>query len=292
LGLGSASSTAPAAAWTSRAVYYTGGNYAFDGTTTACDATFFFDFSDLAKSASGTNRWFVKVADSTSSNPTSIKSFKLYVNGVPVATSSNTPLSTDAGQGYVWLDYVLNPANDPPVAGLTATPTSGNLPLVVTFDGTGSSDLNGPISSYSWNFGDGSATATGAAARHTYSSAGKYTASLTVSDSAGATNSTSIIITVVDPDVLNAPSSLSASASSRTITLKWTDNSNNETGFYIERGLKTKNGYTYTQVGQVSANLNTFIDQVSSANTYYYRVRAYNTYNQSAYSNVVSVRVR
>ena len=86
--------------------------------------------------------------------------------------------------------------NDCPVAALSAAPTSGNAPLNVNFNGTGSSDPNAgdTIASYTFNFGDGSAavtcpgsgscTGTGTTS-HTYASPGDYNATLTVVDSHG-----------------------------------------------------------------------------------------------------------
>ena len=82
-----------------------------------------------------------------------------------------------------------------PTAAMTATPTSGTAPLTVNFDGSGSSDPEGPIASYAWAFGDG-ATATGVTTSHIYNAAGTYTATLTVTDSSGQTNSAQSVITV------------------------------------------------------------------------------------------------
>lgn len=83
----------------------------------------------------------------------------------------------------------------PPVASFTAAPTSGTAPLPVTFDASLSSDSDGSIVSYAWNFGDG-ASASGLSASHTYTSAGTFTASLTVTDDQGLTGSSSVSITV------------------------------------------------------------------------------------------------
>jgi Tol biopolymer transport system component len=83
----------------------------------------------------------------------------------------------------------------PPIAVISATPLSGKTPLRITFDGTNSTDINGHLVSYSWDFGDG-AKATGAALSHTYSSVGTYTAVLTVTDDQELKHSDSIIITV------------------------------------------------------------------------------------------------
>lgn len=81
--------------------------------------------------------------------------------------------------------------NPPPVASFTV----GVNGLTISVDGTASSDQNGTIASYAWNFGDGK-TATGATASHAYTAAGTYTVTLTVTDNQGATNSTSQSVTV------------------------------------------------------------------------------------------------
>ncbi len=63
------------------------------------------------------------------------------------------------------------PANQPPAASATATPTSGTAPLAVAFDGRGSSDPDGSIVSYAWTFGDGG-SGTGSTTNHAYATAG------------------------------------------------------------------------------------------------------------------------
>jgi PKD repeat protein len=95
-------------------------------------------------------------------------------------------------------------ASQPPVADLEAMPVSGVVPLMVTFDASGSSDANGTISNYSWNFGDGS-IGSGMVTNHTYTDAGQYTAVLTVTDDAGATDNASVVITVESVITNNPP---------------------------------------------------------------------------------------
>lgn len=82
------------------------------------------------------------------------------------------------------------------------------------------------------------------------------------------------------------PSNLAATAiSSSQINLSWQDNSNNETGFKINR----KNGINGTySTATVGANVTTYSDSVSPGSTYYYAVYAYNAYGDSAYSNEAS----
>ncbi len=88
--------------------------------------------------------------------------------------------------------------NQPPVAAATATPASVTSGATVQFDASGSSDADGSITAYAWDFGDGS-TATGINPQHAYTNAGTYTATLTVTDDAGATGSTTTQVVVTAP---------------------------------------------------------------------------------------------
>src|SRR5262245_36945352 len=124
--------------------------------------------------------------------------------------------------------------NQSPVAAMTAQPAAGLAPLNVAFNGAGSTDIDGSIVSYAWNFGDG-ATANGVTANHTYVTPGSFVARLTVTDNLGASNSTTVTIQV-SADLPSPPSNLTAAAVSRSqINLVWTDAAMNESGFKIER---------------------------------------------------------
>jgi len=89
-------------------------------------------------------------------------------------------------------------------------------------------------------------------------------------------------------NTLAAPSGLTVTAFSTSTYayLNWVDNSNNETGYYIERGT---DGLNFVQIASVLANVTGYTDHVGTAGTYYYRVRGYNAGGYSAYSNTVSV---
>lgn len=84
-----------------------------------------------------------------------------------------------------------------------------------------------------------------------------------------------------------APSSLSATTVSGVqINLSWTDNSNNETGFKIERSA---DGVAFSQIATVGANVTSYANSdLSSATPYHYRVRASNGSGDSAYSGIAS----
>lgn len=93
------------------------------------------------------------------------------------------------------------------------------------------------------------------------------------------------------PQTLVAPSNLEAFAVSRQeITISWQDNSSNEAGFRIERcqGASCTN---FTQVAEVGANVNNFLDSGLAKNKVYrYRVLAFNAGGNSDFSNIASGR--
>jgi PKD repeat protein len=95
---------------------------------------------------------------------------------------------------YAASKVTVPPVNVPPVAAFASSATG----LAVAFDGSGSSDPDGTISGYAWDFGDG-ASGTGRTASHTYAGAGSYAVTLTVTDNAGATGSVSHTVTVTAP---------------------------------------------------------------------------------------------
>jgi len=103
-------------------------------------------------------------------------------------------VTDDLGATGSTTNSVTVAANQAPTASFTATPTN----LAVAVDGTASSDPDGTIASYAWDFGDG-ATGTGSTTSHTYGSADTYTVKLTVTDDGGATASTTKAVTVSTP---------------------------------------------------------------------------------------------
>lgn len=206
-----------------------------------------------------------------------------------LAFSGSSPSFTAPAQSITLLVFPQGTPNTSPTAVASATPVSGIAPLTVAFSSAGSTDPDGSIASYSWNFGDGTALDTTANPSHVYQAAGTFNAVLTVTDNRGAKGTAQVTITVSpNPNVVNAPSSLTGTAGRGSVKLNWVDNAGNETGFYIERA---PSGTTnFARVGTVGANVKTFTNTVTRG-TYLFRVQAFNGTTVSAYSNTVSVKV-
>jgi len=90
-----------------------------------------------------------------------------------------------------------DPTNQPPVASFSCSQTSGQSPLAVTFDASASTDPDGWISQYNWNFGDAT-VGIGMTTSHTYitTTFHTYVAKLTVLDNGGENSSTTHAISV------------------------------------------------------------------------------------------------
>jgi len=116
------------------------------------------------------------------------------------------------------------PVNQTPTAAFTSMAQN----LTVSFDGSTSTDPDGTVASYSWDFGDGSAAGTGAKPQHIYAAAGTYQAKLTVTDNQGGVGSVTHPVTVTAPAATApaVPTGVSAVAGNASATIRWTAPSN------------------------------------------------------------------
>jgi PKD repeat protein len=186
---------------------------------------------NLASSAASYNdgRWHHVVATQGADG------MKLYVDGAQVGSNPTTASdgyrgylrvggdsSWNSGSGY-WagsLDeaaFYTRPLDastvaqhfalgaDVPNAAPKAAFTSSAAGLTVALDGSTSTDADGRVASYSWDFGDGSPAATGAAPSHAYAAGGTYVVTLTVTDDHGAVGTSTATVTVTAPRVNVAP---------------------------------------------------------------------------------------
>lgn len=113
---------------------------------------------------------------------------------VTVSVADNgTPPST-ANTQFIWY---IGEVGDP-IANAEADPASGFIPLDVDFTGSNSTDDVG-VTSYLWDFKDGSPTVTDADPSHTFTTPGTYEVELTVSDIDGNSSTTTVTVTASDP---------------------------------------------------------------------------------------------
>ena len=276
------------------------GQYFINGTvtTSALQADFTFttagltaDFTDTSTDSSGTINsriWdFGDGHSSTLQNPSNT-----YASGGSY-TVTLTVTDNSGSTGMISKVVTVTAPNVSPTAGFTFS-TSG---LTATFTDT-SFDSDGSIASWSWSFGDGTSS-TIKNPSHTYSAGGSYTVTLTVTDNRGATGTISKVVTVTAfpaaPSNLTATVITSGTARNRTktVTLKWQDNSQNESGFNIERCTQTTIGKTkvcsFSDRASVGPNITTFTE-IPGSGTYKYRVRAWNASGSSGYSNEVKIQ--
>ena len=103
-----------------------------------------------------------------------------------VSTTGDSIVSSPSTDGNDWRSRNLLAYGSPtfPNQLPTASATGGCSSQNCSFDGTNSSDPDGSIASYAWNFGDGT-TGSGATPTHHYNQAGTYTVSLVVTDNRG-----------------------------------------------------------------------------------------------------------
>jgi len=202
---------------------------------------------------------------------TASDTFVLTVGGVndgpTISNIANQSTAEDAATDAVSFTVA---DSDTPVANLTLTGSSSNTALVpdanIVFGGTGANRT---------------VTITPAA-----NQSGTATITVTVSDGAASASDTfTLTVSAVAP---LAPRSLTASASGPgQATLAWTDGSDDESGFAIER----RQGMgEFTRVGTSGANVLTFTDTGLAATTAYtYRVRSLKGGLFSGPSNVAAV---
>jgi PKD domain/Bacterial Ig domain/FecR protein len=129
--------------------------------------------------------------------------------------------------------------NRPPVAALEAGPRRGKAPLKVSFYAQGSRDPDGGPVTCAWDFGDG-ARGEGMETLHVYQKPGSYVVKLTVQDQHGAKTKRQWEVTVLDRDIVNAPSRLKWHYQKKTgrSYLSWGNNADNASGFYVERAVE------------------------------------------------------
>ncbi|MBI3711627.1 MAG: PKD domain-containing protein [Burkholderiales bacterium] len=160
----------------------------------------------------------------------------VIVQDLEISASPHVMVAATYARG-AWKVTLGGSSNQAPVAGFNS---SANL-LAVNFTST-STDADGTIASYAWNFGD-NATSTAQNPSHTYAAAGSYNVALTVTDNQGATNTVTKSVTVTAANqapVANFTSSISG------LTVSFTDSSTDADGSIASRAWNFGDASTST----------------------------------------------
>jgi PKD repeat protein len=165
--------------------------------------------------------------------------------------------------------------NAPPVADAEPAVRSGRAPLDVTFQTTGSSDPDGTIASYAWDFGDGT-TGAGAEPTHTYTAGGRYFPTLTVTDDGGASS------TLVEEILVDLPAApvVHTGGAEGTVVHGAVSPENQATSWSVEYGPTEEYGAVTTPQSLAGDSdlhqVSTALPGLQASRLYHYRVVADN----------------
>lgn len=195
-------------------------------------------------------------------NPTGTRAYVVNSgsnNVSAIDTATNAVIATvGVGSGTAAFGQFIAPVitNASPVAdaGPDQTVIAGESLIL---DGTGSSDPDGTIVSFDWAFGDGG-MANGAIVGHVYTTAGQFTATLTVTDDDGATDDDTAVVTVQSPSqAIDALSDLVAS-------FNFQQGISNSLDAKLENVQEALQAANAGQRGDAANKLNAFINAVNA----------------------------
>lgn len=185
-----------------------------------------------------------------------------------VTDNSTSPCNTASTDFSVWV-------NVKPVAyaGEDQSAAPGEQ---VRFDGSRSRDDDGQISKYSWNFGDGS-SAEGVNVSHSYTNPGTYTVTLTVTDNAGAKNSTESdqMVVIINSTPVSKAGPDKIAAENETLLFDGSQSTDSD-GFITEyhwdfgdgnKAKGVKAAHSYPKAGRYQVTLTVIDNSGTSSNT-------------------------
>lgn len=230
-------------------------NFSADKTSGSAPLT--VKFTDSSTNATA---WSWNFGDNTTSTTQSPSKTYSSVGTYTVTLSVSGPGGNNNTATKTKTNYitVTSPTIGLPGASFTATPISGNAPLLVTFTDTST----GTVNTRNWDFGNGQ-TSTARSASITYNTAGSYTAKLTVGNSAGSTSTSKTISVTASTPVANfTPSAVSGPAP---LTVTFTNTSTGTVTDYtwnfgdgsngVTTQAKTNPSYTYSKPGTYTVSL-------------------------------------
>ena len=162
--------------------------------------------------------------------------------------------------GNIYKISLVGGGNQNPTAVITATPLAGPVPLVVNFSATGSTDPEGAPLTYTWNFGDGSATQSGVTTSHTYTIAGVYTAALTADDGQGGTHTVTAIIRAGTPPVATITTPVAGTTYNAGSTISYSGDGTNAQG-----GALPARAFSWTVVFHHATHTHPFLGPITGS---------------------------
>ena len=169
----------------------------------------------LQVDVSDPNGWMMKVSFYNAADDTLLGIRQNVINSV-----ISYDISLSFGTTFAWYVKVNNsllenrsdiwfftikqrpPQNKKPIAN-TGGPYTGKIGQEISLSGSGSSDPDGSISFYRWNFGDGSSEILQMNPTHTYSAPGVYVVTLTVIDNEGTSGMVNTTVTILSTPLTN-----------------------------------------------------------------------------------------
>jgi len=224
----------------------------FSGSPTTGTEPLTVNFTDLSTDATGWSWDFGDgVGTSTAQNPS------YTYNSAGTYTVTLTASNACGSDQEVKVDYITVDPCLVPVADFVGSPTSGEVPLQVSFT---DQSTNNPTS-WSWDFGDGIGTSTQQNPSYTYNDAGTYTVTLTASNSCGSdqvvkTDYITVTCTAPVADFSGTPTTGDAP-----LTVDFTDLSTGATSWSWDFGdgvgtsTQQNPSYTYNDAGTYTVTL-------------------------------------
>jgi len=263
------------------------------GTPTTGNAPLKVSFTGSASGGTAPYSYSWNFGDGSATSTTQNPSHTYSAAGTYTATLTVTDSAAPANAATSTVTIKVSAVGSPLTATASALPTSGQVPLNVSF--TGSASGGTPPYSYSWNFGDGSAASTAQNPAHTYGNPGTYTAKLTVTDSSSpaqtASSSVPISATPIAGTPPGPPTGLTGSPGNGQVSLSWTPPANNGgveiSGYRVYRGT-TSGGETLVTTGGcggLGAVTSCTDTGLTNGQKYFYEVSAVNALGEGSKSS-------